>query len=50
MEFCVQERDTINYLSVDDKAIIPVGEPGLPVSSGVRGHNHSIVLAPAQVP
>ena len=26
-------------VSVDDKAIIPVGNPGLPVSTGVRGHN-----------
>ena len=31
------------YASVDDKAIIPIGEPGFPVSSGVRGHNRSIV-------
>ena len=30
---------------MDDKAIIPIGEPGLPVSTGVRGHNRSIVLA-----
>ena len=25
-------------LSVDDKAIVPVGEPGNPISTGVRGH------------
>ena len=49
-EFCVQERDIVNYISVDDKAIIPVGEPGLPVSSGVRGHNRSIVLADGPSP
>ena len=30
-------------LSVDDKAIVPVGEPGAPVSTGVRGHNKSLV-------
>ena len=29
-DFCAQERDIVNYISVDDKAIIPVGEPGLP--------------------
>ena len=49
-DFCVQERDIVNYISVDDKAIIPVGEPGLPVSSGVRGHNRSIVLADGPSP
>ena len=32
-------------MSVDDKAIIPVGKPDLPVSSGAREHNRSIVLA-----
>ena len=30
-------------MSVDDKAIVPVGEPNAPVSTGVRGHNHSLV-------
>ena len=30
-------------LSVDDKAIAPVGEPGVPVSTGMRGHNKSLV-------
>ena len=28
---------------LDDKANIPVGEPGCPLSTGVRGHNHSLV-------
>ena len=49
-EFCVQEREFASYLSIDDKAIIPVGEPGLPVSSGVRGYNQSIVLADGPSP
>ena len=31
------------YVSVDDKAIVPVGEPDGPVSTGVRGHNRSLV-------
>ena len=31
-------------ISVDDKAIIPVGEPDCPISSGVRGHNRSLVV------
>ena len=30
-------------VSVDDKAIIPVGEPNCHVSKGVRGHNRSLV-------
>ena len=49
-EFCMQEREFATYLSIDDKAIIPIGEPGLPVSSGVRGHNQSIVLADGPSP
>ena len=42
-EFSVIFRDLVTYVSVDDKAIIPVGEPGLPLSTGMRGHNGSIV-------
>jgi len=30
-------------ISVDDKAIVPVGEPHCPVSTGVRGHNKSLI-------
>ena len=30
-------------MSVDDKAIVPVGEPDCPVSTGVRGHSRSLV-------
>jgi hypothetical protein len=43
--FCVQLRDHTTYTSADDKAIISVGEPGLPVSTGVRGDNRSLVPA-----
>ena len=32
-------------ISVDDKAIIPVGELECPVSTGVRGHNRSMVIS-----
>ena len=28
-KFCVQLRDHVMYISADNKAIIPVGEPGL---------------------
>ncbi|SMN01555.1 hypothetical protein SPONL_2127 [uncultured Candidatus Thioglobus sp.] len=41
--FCVKFRDFCQYVSADDKAIIPIGEPDLPISTGVRGHNRSIV-------
>ena len=49
-EFCIQLHLLVHYVSVDDKVIIPVGEPGLPVSSGVRRHNHSVVLAEGPSP
>lgn len=42
-EFAVLHKPFVCMLSVDDKAIVPVGEPGAPVSSGVRGHNKSLV-------
>ena len=35
-------------MSVDDKAIVPVGEPNAPISTGVCGHNRSLV--PSQGP
>lgn len=38
--FCVKFKDFCQYISADDKAIIPVGEPDLPISTGVRGHTH----------
>ena len=34
--FSVKQRDVATYISIDYKAIIPVGEPGHP---GVRGYN-----------
>ncbi|WAR22044.1 hypothetical protein MAR_016018 [Mya arenaria] len=47
-EFCVKFRENSMFLCMDDKAIIPVGEPGIPISTGVRGHNK--VLAPTEGP
>ena len=41
--FVVRFRDYTTYMSVDDKAIVPVGEPDCPISTGVRGHNRSLV-------
>jgi len=39
-EFSIRFRDV---LSVDDEGIIPVGELGMTVSIGARGHDKSIV-------
>ena len=41
--FVVKHRSLVCMMSVDDKAIVPVGEPNFPVSTGVRGHNRSLV-------
>ena len=43
--FCVKYREYTLYVSADDKAIVPIGEPDLPVSTGVRGHHRSLVPA-----
>ena len=41
--FSVQNKSLVRMISVDDKAIIPVGEPRFPVSAGARGHNRSLM-------
>ena len=41
--FAVQFRSYCQYISVDDKATIPIGDPGCPLSTGVRGHDCSLV-------
>lgn len=46
--FCVENRDITTFICLDDKAIIRVGEPGIPISTGVRGHNK--VPTPADGP
>ena len=38
------------FLSVDDKAIVPVGEPENPISTGIRGHHCSLVSASSSGP
>lgn len=43
--FVLKFKDFCQYISADDKAIIPVGEPDLPISTGVRGHNRALVPA-----
>ena len=42
-EYAVRFADHVLLATIDDKAIVPVGEPGLPISTGVRGHNRSLV-------
>ena len=41
--FCVKYRDNTVFLCMDDKAIVPVGEPHVPISTGVRAHNKVLV-------
>ena len=43
--FSVKIRGLVQLISVDDKAIVPVGEPRCPISTGVRGHNRSLVCS-----
>ena len=43
--FAVAFKQHTLLLSVDDKAIVPVGEPGDPISTGVRGHHRSLVCS-----
>ncbi|KAK3084947.1 hypothetical protein FSP39_021903 [Pinctada imbricata] len=47
-EFLVQYRQHALFVCMDDKAVVPIGEPGIPISTGVRGHNK--VMAPASGP
>ena len=41
--FSVHHRSILTYVSVDDKAVVPVGGPDCYISTGVCGHNHSLV-------
>ena len=47
-EFVVRHSECTLMISVDDKAIIPVGEPNSPISTGVRGHNRSLCVGPTE--
>ena len=40
-KFAVHFHSCCQYVCVDDKANIPIGNPGCPLATGVRGHNHS---------
>lgn len=43
-EMAVLLKDKAELICLDDKSVVPVGEPGNPVASGVRAHNKSLVL------
>ena len=47
--FTCLHRAVTTYMSVDDKAIVPVGEPNLPIAASSRSHNRSLVLSSAQL-
>lgn len=42
-EMAVLLKEEAEFICLDDKSIIPVGEPGNPVASGVRAHNKALV-------
>ena len=47
-EFFVKYRFDCIFVCLDDKAIVPIGEPEIQISTGVRAHNRAI--APASGP
>ena len=47
--FACQHSNIVTYLSVDDKAIVPVGEPDCPIAASSRSHNRSLVLTNASI-
>ena len=38
-QFVVLNRNETITVCMDDKAVVPVGNPGMPLSTGVRPHN-----------
>ena len=47
-QFVVLNRNETMIVCMDDKAVVPVGDPGMALSTGVRPHNR--VLAPTEGP
>ncbi|XP_065929132.1 uncharacterized protein [Magallana gigas] len=47
-DFACKWRDHVVLQSLDDKAIVPIGEPGQAVSTGVRAHHGGLVSDPRQ--
>lgn len=44
-EMAVQWREHLTMICIDDKAVVPIGEPDAPMSTGVRSHNRGLVAA-----
>lgn len=42
-EMAVKYGEVSEFISLDDKSIVPIGEPNKPVSTGVRPHNRALV-------
>ena len=42
-------REHAQMISVDDKCIVPVGEPGAPISTSVRPHSRSLSLTASRL-
>ena len=47
-QFVVPNRNETVMVCMDDKAVVPVGDPAMPLSTSVRSHNR--VLAPTEGP
>lgn len=43
-EFCVRFRTHTKLLSEDDKAVVPIGSPGMPIGATARRHNRSLSI------
>ena len=44
-EYAIAHASDVAFFCLDDKAGIPVGEPSTALSTGVRGHNRSLVAS-----
>ena len=42
-KMAVQWKEHTTMICVDDKAVMPIGEPAQPMATGVRAHNNSLV-------
>ena len=44
-ETAVNHKENSAFMCLDDKSIVPIGEPGKPVLTGVRAHNKLLVAS-----
>ena len=42
-QMAVKYTENMTMICVDDKPVVPIGEPGCPILTGVRAHNRSLV-------